>query len=1619
TITHEQTVTVEPKAEASFVNPPGDMTVSCENRPQSNSGASLEYDNGETGTCQIMGSISPIENYNADECGGNIIYIWQFTDDCGREISHNQTITVLPASQGQFTVLPPSNVTYECQDEPANGETLTIDNGESGDCQITATVEPIKVGDADKCGGSYMYEWLYVDACGRETSFVQTVNISPAIEALLETMPPNITIDCSEIDDELPELSYTNNLTGDCLIQGMISGIRSGDIDYCGGELLDNWEGMDECGRLISYNRIVTVNPSPAAQFVNPPGDITVNCEDVNSIPLLLSYSNGENGTCQIAGNVTANISGTYNSCGGTLIHTWTFIDLCGRSINHSRTVTVNSAPDPMFVNPPSDIEIACNETYSGPPNLPYSNGLSGSCGINGIVAAISNQTDNIITNTWEYISPCTSNSITHIQTVILSITPNISLLPSVIYLCEGQSFDLNDIEAIDLNNTQLNISFHSGYPTDGSNEIGPIIYPTDGSIVIIKATNEFDCEDSAILMFIVEPQPSAGDDNSTTICSEGAPVDLNDFLVNNVQDNGSWVDLDGSGVNLSDPTSVNFSNLTPGDYSLYYIVPGTTVCPNDTMILYITLIDDVSFDITNIYCINDNQSYEVYINSNGYDIYNTGGELVEIGGNQYVVTDIPIDDGIYITAFEPISGCFYDVYVQAPDCGCPNISPPPVSNLTICVYEQPYTFNLTLPSNQLANWYSDNSGTQLLLSGSKSYVIMDKTPGVYNYYVEAVDLESGCKSLTKTKMTVEIIGTPPLNSISKSYCDLSDDSIEIINLQSLNSLVNTNPTNTFSYYLNQSDAENEVNEITDNFDLSVGSNIIWVRVVNNGGCYNTTQLELILNNLPNVGIEVTPPICSGQNSGFIAISGSANILSSLDGIDFSAENIYDDLVSGDYTLYLKDQNGCENEINFSVDEGLQLDLNSFDYTCDDNGTSSNSSDDYYIFSWNLSTTVQSNTEYEVFLNANSIGIFQFGEDFNYNLPSDGSIVVFNFVDLTTNCTIEETTTNLFPCSTNCEIIIETLSYNCNDNNTPTNPNDDIAEIIFLCNALNGGTNQKFNLSIDGVLIGQYPYGIENTITWPADGQNISLLFQDNEILACTIEEIFGTLEPCSDECKITLNVSDINCNNNNTTTDASDDFYVYHFIVTQQNGNTLAAISVDIDNILFGNFNLGEEIEIIIPADDLVHTLQFYGQDNVNCLLSYITQDLYSCSTDCEMLINNYEESCNNAMTETNPDDDFYNISFVATAINAAVNNQFNLYIDNAFIGAYSYDEITELQIAADGLQHIILIRDSQILSCQQIINTQILNSCSNTCLLEATITNISCFDDGTMEQDDDYYEIALMVTGLNLGASSSFSIEIDGSYLNSYSYGENLVITLSADNSVHSVYIYDVVNSSCSTNIITSTLIPCSEPCEINAEILSVDCFNNGTNNTEEDDFFLVTLVANNPNGGEYLVDGNTEQYGTSMQFGPIYFNQSNIELQIFDVMNNNCNITLQLPALESCSECLQSIDAGEDQILDCNQPSVKLIGTSSDIGMTSWYGTLGNVISNTIDVTVSSVGTYTFEVSFSDGCILVDTVEVFADQSLPITSVSSSNNLTCKYNMALLSGSSNANNENYFYR
>ncbi len=403
TIDASRLIVVEPAAVATFA-PTSDINIACGSAPPAPS--DLSYTNGETGACEISGSITGSITGSHDECGGTYTETWTYTDDCGRTIDASRLIVVDPADQAAFA--PTSDINIACGSAPPAPSDLTYTNGAAGACEISGSVTGTVTGSHDECGGTYTETWTYTDDCGRTIDASRLIVVDPALQAAFAPVS-DISIACGSAPPVPSDLTYTNGSTGACEISGSVTGTINGSHTECGGTYTESWTYTDDCGRTIDATRTITVEPAAQAAFA-PTSDISIACGSAPPAPSDLTYTNGSTGVCEISGSVTSTISGTHTECGGTYTESWTYTDNCGRTIDATRTITVEPAAQAVFA-PTSDISIACGSAPPAPSDLSYTNGAAGACEISGSVTStiIGSYTEcgGTYTESWTYTDEC------------------------------------------------------------------------------------------------------------------------------------------------------------------------------------------------------------------------------------------------------------------------------------------------------------------------------------------------------------------------------------------------------------------------------------------------------------------------------------------------------------------------------------------------------------------------------------------------------------------------------------------------------------------------------------------------------------------------------------------------------------------------------------------------------------------------------------------------------------------------------------------------------------------------------------------------------------------------------------------------------------------------------------------------------------------------------------------------------------------------------------------------------------------------------------------------------------------------------------------------------------
>ncbi len=268
----------------SWKDPPADKSVDCEDLTEEDTGEEpeLEYDNYVTDPedCHIEGSVTPEVTESYGPCGGQIIKIWKFEEDCAkatnpndRKMEHVQIITVNYSDNPEW-VEPPADLELGCvagleyiEDGP---QELSYENHAEGDvdgCRVSGTATGYICAAVGYCSGMITQTWTADDECRRVIDHTQIVTTTAATQASWVNPPPSQGMTCTQayLTTLQPlsafRLQYKNNLRGPCKIEGYMEPRIEVNVQNCTGTITRTWEFTDLCLRTITHVQVLTVTP--------------------------------------------------------------------------------------------------------------------------------------------------------------------------------------------------------------------------------------------------------------------------------------------------------------------------------------------------------------------------------------------------------------------------------------------------------------------------------------------------------------------------------------------------------------------------------------------------------------------------------------------------------------------------------------------------------------------------------------------------------------------------------------------------------------------------------------------------------------------------------------------------------------------------------------------------------------------------------------------------------------------------------------------------------------------------------------------------------------------------------------------------------------------------------------------------------------------------------------------------------------------------------------------------------------------------------------------------------------------------------------------------------------
>ena len=277
---------------------------------------------------------------------------------------------------------------------------------------------------------------------------------------------------------------------------------------------------------------------------------------------------------------------------------------------------------------------------------------------------------------------------------------------------------------------------------------------------------------------------------------------------------------------------------------------------------------------------------------------------------------------------------------------------------------------------------------------------------------------------------------------------------------------------------------------------------------------------------------------------------------------------------------------------------------------------------------------------------------------------------------------------------------------------------------------------------------------------------------------------------------------------------------------------------------------------------------------------------------------------TCDDNGTASNPGDDLYYVSILITGTNTGstwtsddANNTSGSYGSSTLFGPFSI---------ADGGESF-MVSDVNDPTCSVLLEIDAPLSCSDECEITIMVNEIICQNNGTeSDPSDDTFIIEIEVNGNN-NSTGWESNDINGS---TGSYGIPVIIgPYSISDGPFILEINDEIDLNCIASTGIEPPNTCSDLCELEVEVSNINCHDNNTPSSSEDDLFSFDLLVNGVNTSNSWEatdpNGSTGNYNSITTIGNIPINGGDLSFVISDGSNSQCSVDVNVSAPETCSD------------------------------------------------------------------------------------------------------------------
>ena len=340
-----------------FVDPPADITVSCDAIPYPEDVTAVDNCSDVTDILFAQETIG-----NPDSCLYRLKRQWKAVDACGNVSIHVQYVTIVDTTGPVITLDHPiygpladgDTLVVSCDQLPGFDMSSVVATDNCCDSTTVEFVEYVSNGDCLTDGYLYLLNcgWIATDCCGNESELFLTIIVQDQTAPVLVGVPADMTAQCDDVPPP-PTVTATDNCDDDVIVTFGESQMGTA----CNQVIVRSWTATDECGNQATATQTITLTDNTAPVLVGVPDDTTVECDDIPPAATVTATDNCD-------GDIDVQFSEqtqAVDECSYYIIRTWTATDACGNTTMAQQKLFVIDTTPPTFVDAPADVTVSCD----------------------------------------------------------------------------------------------------------------------------------------------------------------------------------------------------------------------------------------------------------------------------------------------------------------------------------------------------------------------------------------------------------------------------------------------------------------------------------------------------------------------------------------------------------------------------------------------------------------------------------------------------------------------------------------------------------------------------------------------------------------------------------------------------------------------------------------------------------------------------------------------------------------------------------------------------------------------------------------------------------------------------------------------------------------------------------------------------------------------------------------------------------------------------------------------------------------------------------------------------------------------------------------------------------